>query len=124
MLESLVQQAAMTFAQQLGAELIANPEEAMNQLNQLAEALFCPHHTAADVAQDALDAWEVGELSDEAAMQVVAAVIGDLNRQRSQTSPRTVTVSSSPLDKFRTPEQQRRAAQVHTDAANYFARRT
>lgn len=89
MIEKLAEQAAMALGQQLAHQFISDPVGAVEGLSAMAEALFTPpHHTAGDVAQDAIDAWENGELSDQAAMQIVAVVIGDKAKHR------TVTVKS------------------------------
>lgn len=53
-------------------DLLSNPQTLETLANQ-----FAPCHTAADVAQDALDAWENGKLSAEACRKIVEAVLED-----------------------------------------------
>jgi hypothetical protein len=60
----------------LAVEALTNPQ-GLAALEQIANQLFSPCHTAADVAQDALDAWEHGQLSTEACRKIVEAVLED-----------------------------------------------
>ena len=56
-------------------------------LENLGKLLMPPCHTASDVAQDALDAWEHGKMSREACRKIVLAVLDDVE-------PTTVTVDA------------------------------
>lgn len=122
MLEQIMTQAITAIAQQAAGEILRDPQGALKALDDLLLPLFDHHHTAEDVAQDALDAYEAGHLSADAAMKIVAVVLGDKEAQRKTAAAKTVTVPASPLDLFRTAEQQQRAAAVHTEAARYLAR--
>jgi hypothetical protein len=56
------------------AEVLANPDT-LNALGDMFAGSFC--HSSLDVAQDALDACEHGQLSHEAALKIVAICLQD-----------------------------------------------
>ena len=71
-IESALTQALTSFASQALAEMLSNPEA----LNQTLKSLFSHgHHTAEDVAQDALDALEAGNLTKKQALSIIATCL-------------------------------------------------
>lgn len=80
--ELLVSQALQGLMTSLASEMF-KPENLAN----LASLFSQPCHTASDVAQDALDAWEHGKLSRDACRKIVLAVLDDVE-------PTTVTVDA------------------------------
>lgn len=91
----MFEQLAAQVGTAIAADIARNPAGAIEGLNTLLDSL-CPHHTAEDVAQDALDAYEAGNLSADAAMKVVAVVLADKEKQRA-AAPRRQPQRSSPI---------------------------
>ena len=102
MLEKLAEQALINLGTAIAGEIANNPQGVLNGLEELANSL-CPHHTALDVAQDALDAVEGGDLSPEAAMQVVAVILQDRKRNAAPapSTNRPTSSATSDLDRIR-----------------------
>lgn len=85
--------------QQFAAELLSNPQTLESLFGQLFDG-GC--HTSADVAQDALDAWESGHLSTEACRKIIEAVLEDRGaRARNVSQP--LDLSALLRDRKRAP---------------------
>lgn len=82
-----------TIAAQLGTaiatDIARNPAGAIQGMNDLMSALCPNHHTAEDVAQDALDAYEAGNMSREACLAIVQIVVADVERNRTHQPQQT-----------------------------------
>lgn len=65
-------------AGQFLGQLMTNPES-LTQLGQMLGGIGC--HTAVDVAQDALDAYEAGHLTAEQAQRIIAIALESKTRR-------------------------------------------
>lgn len=80
MLEKTIELAMAQFASAVVADVVSNPHGALQGMAEL----FCglQHHTAEDVAQDALDAYEAGNMSRQACLAIVQIVVADVEQRR------------------------------------------
>lgn len=67
-----VEQALLSLGVQFLQQAMSNPDTISQLLNS-----FGGCHTASDVAQDALDAWENGQLTREQALRIVQIALED-----------------------------------------------
>lgn len=78
----MFEQIAAQVGTAIAADFARNPAGAIQGMNDFMQALCPHHHTAEDVAQDALDAYEAGNMSREACLAIVQIVVADVERNR------------------------------------------